>query len=72
MNIQIIEMDAILEKYPEQKPICLNYKEIRDELIALSSENSRLQKRIGYLEAGIDHDDCEGASMAPGCRYEIK
>ena len=49
MKTYLLNKPAILEKYPEQKPLCLNYAVIRSELIALAEENERLYSRLCEL-----------------------
>ena len=34
--------EAIMARYPEQKPICLNYATVREDIIALIEENKAL------------------------------
>lgn len=62
----------ILEKYPEQKPICFNYAEARGLIIALHEENARQRRAVldeasGFLKkAGF-----EGASKSLECHYNL-
>jgi len=56
MKIGLMNRDAILAKYPESKPVCLNYVEMRSELLALCLENERLQKRLTAFEEGLNPD----------------
>lgn len=64
--------NSILEKYSEQKPICFNYAEARNLIIALHEENAG-QRRIildevsGFLQkAGF-----EEARKALDCHYNL-
>jgi hypothetical protein len=59
MNTEILDMSAILAKYPEKKPICLNYAEMRGELIALAEEKRRLEKKLAAFEEDVDPDVSE-------------
>jgi hypothetical protein len=43
MNTQVLDKSAILAKYPEKKPICLNYAVMREELLTLAEENEALR-----------------------------
>jgi hypothetical protein len=43
MNKEILSRSAVLAKYPETKPICLNYAAMRAELLALAEENEVLR-----------------------------
>jgi hypothetical protein len=43
MKREYIDKDALVAKYPEQKPICLNYATVREDLIALIEENEALR-----------------------------
>jgi hypothetical protein len=46
----------ILAKYPEDKPTCVNYAEMRNDLIGAHEEIDRLQKRLAYFEEGLNPD----------------
>ena len=56
MNADPLNYDAILAKYPEQKPVCLNYVDTRKDIIALTEEILRLQKRLACFEEGLNPD----------------
>ena len=46
----------IIAKYPEERPVCLNYAAMRNDLIALCEDNSTLQKRLAAFEEGLNPD----------------
>jgi hypothetical protein len=46
MNTKLLDGDAILAKYAEQKPVCVNYVEMREELLALADENAQLRSEL--------------------------
>ncbi len=70
MNTTIMNKAAILEKYPEEKPICLNYSIIRRELLTLAQENLRLEKRLAAFEEGVNPDVAERFSVVAGSLNE--
>ena len=70
MNTTIMNKAAILEKYPEGKPICLNYSIIRSELLTLAEENLRLEKRLAAFEEGVNPDVAERFSEVAGSLNE--
>jgi len=43
--------EDILSRYPQEKPVCLNYKTVREDILALISENRELKRQAS--ENGI-------------------
>ncbi len=54
MNTKVLNTAAILAKYPNKKPVCLNYIEIRDELLALAAAKTGMPREVSMFlyEAG--------------------
>lgn len=62
----------ILEKYPEQKPICFNYAEARGLIIALHDENANLRVAIlDEMSGFLQNAGFEEASKALDCHYNL-
>ena len=38
--------DGILARYPEKKPVCLNYATVREDVFMLIKENEELKIRL--------------------------
>ncbi len=54
MNTSVLDRNAILAKYPNKKPVCLNYIEMRDELLALAAAKASMPREVSMFlyEAG--------------------
>ena len=54
MNTDVLDRTAILAKYPNKKPVCLNYIEMRDELLALAAAKASMPREVSMFlyEAG--------------------
>ena len=50
MRAARFDQAAILERYPEQKPICFNYFTARSDVLTLLAEKEQLEKRLIELE----------------------
>ena len=64
MNTKVLNTAAIMAKYPEEKPVCINYADMRGELLALAEENLRLEKRLAAFEEGVNPDVADKFSEA--------
>ena len=48
MKAAIISKHDFLAQYPEQKPVCLNYATVREDMLALIEENEALRVLLDY------------------------
>lgn len=45
MKTEPLNKDTFLENYPEQKPVCLSYTVVREDMLALIEENEALRSQ---------------------------
>lgn len=41
-----LNKDTFAERYPEKKPVCLNYATVREDMLALIEENESLNTQL--------------------------
>ncbi len=57
MNTDVLDRTAILAKYPNKKPVCLNYIEMRDELLALAAAKAGMPREVSMFLYGAGYGD---------------
>lgn len=63
---------TILEKYPEQKPVCFNYAEARNLILALYEESTRKKHAVlDEMSGFLQNSGFEDASKALDCHYKL-
>ena len=60
MKAVLIDRDTFMERYPEQKPVCLNYAIVREDMLALIEETEALRF---LLASHIRQDKAAQASI---------
>lgn len=48
MNTGLLNRDTFAERYPEQKPVCLNYATVREDMLALIEEIEALRSLVTF------------------------
>jgi len=48
MKSTLLDRETFTQRYPEQKPICLNYATVREDMLALIEEVDALRVLLSY------------------------